>query len=145
LTSFCLTKNSSNEASDKGVNMEVQKLTDLKAMLVAASNKVSELDAQQAASISALDQLIAEVGAEVPPVSDKIYSQADLDAAVAAAILPLQAEINTLKEQIVALTASTEAAVAAAIAGYKAEIALKYAEMQVAETQAETGFAELLK
>jgi hypothetical protein len=125
--------------------MEVQKLTDLKAMLVAASNKVSELDAQQAASISALDQLIAEVGAEVPPVSDKIYSQADLDAAVAAAILPLQAEINTLKEQIVALTASTEAAVAAAIAGYKAEIALKYAEMQVAETQAETGFAELLK
>jgi hypothetical protein len=125
--------------------MEVQKLTDLKAMLVAASNKVSELDAQQAASISALDQLIAEVGVEVPPVSDKIYSQADLDAAVAAAILPLQAEINTLKEQIVALTASTEAAVAAAIAGYKAELAAKYAEMQVIETASETGFAELLK
>jgi L-lactate utilization protein LutC len=121
----------------------------LQEMLKALSNSVSGFDAQIAAMQSAVDAIVEAVkepgdGTVVTP-SDKIYTQVDLDSAVNAAVLPLQAEIDQLKGQISEVNAGVDERVAKGFADLKAQLAAAYAEKQVVETQAETGFAELLK
>ena len=135
---------------------------DIIALLQGLALKIEELglalaDAQAAGdSIAkeAYDKGFADGVASVPPPTDDVtpFSQADLDAAVLAAVEPLQAqvsamqsEMDALKLQVEELQMGIEAAKVDAVAKFKVELAAKYAEMQVVEQAAETGFAELLK
>ena len=95
-------------------------------LLTALSSSITALQAQlvdaQAAAKSQYDAGFAAGAASVPvtPPSDKIYSQADLDAAVAAAVAPLQAQVSALQAQVDALPQQIADAVAAAKAELKA-------------------------
>lgn len=77
----------------------------------------------------------------VPPASDKIYSEEELQAKVAEAVAPLQKKI----EELEVVVAGVDQKIADALAAFKAELLAKYNEFQVAETAAEVGFADLLK
>lgn len=106
---------------------EVQKLVELLALI--ESEKQAACDEGYASGMAASSG------------SDKLYSQAELDAKIQDAILPLQEEINILKSQSI----DVEAVIFEAKSELKAELLAKYEEQQVAESQAETGFLELLK
>ena len=140
----------------KGVSM------DIIALLQGLALKIEELKVALADSQAAADSIAAEAYAKgfadgvasVPPPVDDVtpFSQADLDAAVLAAVEPLQAQVSAmqgemeaLKLQVEELQMGIEAAKVEAVASFKAELAVKYAELQVVEQAAETGFAELLK
>ena len=80
--------------------------------------------------------------------SDKLYSDAELNAELA----PLKAKIAELEvkeQQLLVKLAEAESSVpgkvSEALAAFKAELLVKYAEKQVVESAAETGFADLLK
>jgi hypothetical protein len=134
---------------------------DIIALLQGLALKIEELsvalsDAQAAGdSIAkeAYDKGFADgVASLPPPVSDKIYSQEELDAAVAGAVGPLQeqvsamqAELESLKVQVSDLQAGLEDAKIEAVAAFKSELLAKYEEQQVVESTSETGFADLLK
>ena len=81
--------------------------------------------------------------------SEKVYSQAELDAAVVVAvekaILPYQNEVELFRVQLEDLKANLEAKVQAAVLVFKAELLAKYEAAQAAEAGAEEGFKELLK
>ena len=77
----------------------------------------------------------------VPPASDKIYSEEELQAKIKEALFPLEEKITSLEAEISLLPEKIEEGVAA----FKAELLAKYNELQVAETAAEVGFGELLK
>ena len=102
---------------------------------------VSELDLDlKAAEDKGFDLGLAQAGI---PATDKIYTEADLQAEKAI----LQAIIDAGVEKIAALevkVAELEAAQDFKVAQFKAQLKSKYEELQVIETQAETGFAELL-
>lgn len=76
---------------------------------------------------------------EIQPQLDQLTS--DLAAA--------KAEIDVLKAELEAIKADVQNQVAlgvdAGIAAFKAAVKAKYEEMQVVESQAETGFADFLK
>lgn len=90
--------------------------------------------------------------------SEKIYTQAemdqvkaDADAALEALRLEVEADrasfqeqISSLNQQLADLDASIPGKVADAVAAFKSELKAKYDEMQVVETEAETGFGSLL-
>lgn len=84
----------------------------------------------------------------IPPVSDKIFSQAEADALVAAAVAPLEARVVELEAKVTELSADigsqVAAGVAAAMVDFKASLLAKYEEQQVAESESETGFKSLL-
>lgn len=80
------------------------------------------------------------VASVVIPV-DKIYSEEELQAKIAEAVAPLQKKI----EELEAVVAGVDQKIADGVALFKAELLAKYEELQVAETAAEVGFAELLK
>lgn len=75
---------------------------------------------------------------------DKIYTEADYQAAV----VPLQAKIAELELAVKAsdesLPGKIEVAVAGALAAFKVELAQAYDAQQVAESEGETGFKSLL-
>jgi hypothetical protein len=102
-----------------------------------------------AASIAkeAYDKGFAEGVASVPPVPEDVtpFTQADIDAAVALAVEPLNLEIASLKMEMDALKVQLEEGAEKAIAGFKAELLAKYEAQQVAETEGETGFMAFLK
>lgn len=76
---------------------------------------------------------------------DKLYSQAELDAKIQDAVLPLNEQVKVLAESVESLKLEVESGKVEAVASFKAELAAKYNDLQVAETVAETGFGELLK
>lgn len=96
------------------------------------------LDAEKKASY---DKGFADGVASVNPSSDKIYSQAELDAKLAEALLPLQLKIEELEKKVTELEIAQDAKVNA----FKAELLAKYEAQQVAESEGETGFKDLLK
>ena len=135
---------------------------DIIALLQGLASKIAELqvalqDAQAAGdSIAkeAYDKGFADgVASQPPPVDDVTpFSQADIDAAVLAAVEPLQSqvsamqsEMDALKLQVEELQLGIEAAKSEAVSSFKAELLAKYEEQQVAESQGETGFGDLLK
>lgn len=81
----------------------------------------------------------------IPPVSDKLYSQVELEAKIAEALLPLQTQIAELQAQVEAVPAQIEQAKVEAVAQFKMEFLEKYKAAQVAESQIENSIEELLK
>lgn len=79
------------------------------------------------------------------PKSDKLYSQVEAEAMVAAAVEPLKLEVSDLLGKIEALNGAIEPQVQAAVAAMKADLLAKYEASQVAESTVETGFKDLLK
>ena len=76
---------------------------------------------------------------------DKVFTQADVEQMVADALAPLKLEIEALKMEIEKLKMEGDEKVLAAVNAFKTDLLAKYEEMQVIETQAETGFKDLLK
>lgn len=126
-------------------------ITELQAKLAEAETALAE--AKQAS----YDEGFAAGAASAQ--SDKIYSQADLDAAVASAIAPLEAanadlmvqldgvkaNVAALEAQLAELTSGLEAKVSEAVAAFKAELLAKYQEAQAQETEIEKTIEDLLK
>lgn len=97
--------------------------------------------ALEVAKRASYDEGFAAGVASVGGNPDVKFTQADLDAAVASAVAPLNEQIAALQAQVDGIPA----VVADAIAAFKAELAQKYADQQVVESASETGFADLLK
>lgn len=129
-------------------------LVKLMSLVAAAKEALSAVEIEaMAAQVAMPEELAAEKQASYDEGfaagaasvgSDKIYSQAEVDAMLA----PLQAELDGVKAELEALKldidAKIEAAKADAVAALKAELKAKYDEQQVAEAQGETGFGALL-
>lgn len=111
----------------------------------AKADGVLEGKASRDAEVASLMAEIEALKAAVPPVSDKIFSQAELDAAVAGAVEPLKSQVVALQAEIEALKADVEAKIAQAVVDVKAALLAAYDESQVVESKIETGFADLLK
>lgn len=90
--------------------------------------------------VNALKARIAELEAQVPPVGDKIYSQAEVDAMLA----PLNQKISELQATVDAFPGVIEQKVNEAIAAFKAELRDKYMAQQTLESDSESGFMNLL-
>lgn len=128
--------------------MDILKLlTDLAATIEALKSQL--VDAQ-----AAVDQVAKEsydkgfadgVASVVVPPSDKIYSQAEADALVEAAVAPLKEQVSLLQAQVDGIPAQIEAAVSEAVAKLKADLKAAYDAAQAAEGEAESKFDELLK
>ncbi len=72
---------------------------------------------------------------------DKIYSQAEVDLMIA----PLNEKIASLEAEVQAIKDSIEGLKVEAVNAFKLEIKAKYDEAQVAESQLESSFSDLLK
>ena len=74
---------------------------------------------------------------------EKIYSQAELDAKIAEAVAPLNVKIAELDAKVAELSAALVAE-AGKLVAFKADLLAKYEAQQVAESEGETGFKNLL-
>lgn len=120
----------------------VKLLQDLATSIAALTSQLA--DAQAAADASAkmaYDKGFADGVASVPPVTDKIYSQAELDAAVAGAVQPLIDQVAMLNDQVAAMQGQIDQKVAEAVAALKADLLVK---MQALDADA-AALEELLK
>ena len=118
-------------------------LSDLGAAITDLQN---QLEAAKALAVTEYDRGFAKgVKSTQGEASDKIYSQAELDAKLEEAIDAVSAEIESLKAELEATKASVEPKIEEAIKAFKADLLAKYEEQQVAESESETGFAALLK
>jgi len=123
---------------------------DILAQLQALVGLINELQAKLVDAEAALNESVkvaydkgfADGVASVPPVvSEKIYTQEELDAKIQEALLPLQAKVAELE----VVVSGIDQKIADGVAMVKSELLIKYNELQVAETAAEVGFADLLK
>ncbi len=121
----------------------VEQLVALIAALAELQEKLSDAQiALEVATKEAYDKGFVDGVASVPVVgAEKIYSEEELQVKIQEALLPLNEKIATLEVEI----ALVPEKIAAGVALMKAELLAKYEELQVAETAAEVGFAELLK
>lgn len=104
--------------------------------------KIEEMRAQFSVEQKAkYDEGFAAGVGSVSSGNPKIYSQEELDAVV----IPMREQIAALQVEVDSIPSKIEAAKSESIAAFKAELLAKYEEKQVVESQAETGFAELLK
>lgn len=122
----------------------------LKATITDLQLKLADTDAAIVeAKKAAYDEgFAAGVASVVIPPSDKIFSQEELDAAVMAAVAPVQASLDEALVKIADLETKVgeiDMKVAEAVAAMKADLLVKYEEQQVAESVGEVGFADLLK
>ncbi len=108
---------------------------------------ISGLQAQLADAQAAVDQVSKEAyakgfsdGVASVPVSDKIFSQADMDAA----LKPLQDQVASLQAQVDGVPSQIESAVAEAVAAVKAELKAAWDAEQASEGEAESKFGDLL-
>lgn len=122
----------------------------LKAQVVALETSQAEKLAQVAKD--EYDKGFAAGVASVIPGVDKLYSQAELDAAVVAAVdvvkvelEAVKAEAQAVKLELESLKAGLPQQLAAAKAEVKAEILAKYQAAQEAESQVEKQLEEELK
>lgn len=118
-------------------------LAQVQALLAQASSVADAIAAEKKVSYDeGFAAGVASVGG-VP--SDKIYSQAELDAKIQEAVSSINAELVAVKADLESLKAQIDSKIAESIGLFKAELLAKYNEKQVVEQQAETGFADLLK
>lgn len=123
-------------------------LQDLVLNVAALQTQLADAEAALAAAKQlSYDEGFAAGVASVPPVEpgDKIYSQAELDAAVVAAKEEVQAQLAVVQAELDALKLEVDSKIATAVAAMKAELLAAYEAQQVAESEGETGFAGLLK
>ena len=132
-------------------------LTAILAAIEALKAQVVALEASQAEKLAQVakeeyDKGFAAGVASVIPGVDKLYSQAELDAAVAAAVDVVKAELDVVKAEAAAvklelesLKAGLPAQLAAAKAEVKAEILAKYQDAQAKEAEVEKALEEELK
>lgn len=106
------------------------------AALAALNQQVIELQASAAAKEQAKYDEGYAAGLLAGSAGGKIYSQEEADALIAAAVNPLKDEIAALKLEVDALKA--------AHLQFKADLKAAYEAQQVAETEGETGFKNLL-
>lgn len=143
-----------NEKSNIGGNMDLvailAAIEALKAQVVALEQAQAEKLAQVAKE--EYDKGFAAGVASVVPGVDKIYSQADLDQAVASAVALVQVELEAVKAEAQAVKVELEALklglpqqLAQAKAELKAELLAKYQAAQEAESQLEKALEEELK
>lgn len=119
--------------------MDFTALQTLLASLVALQQQAVDAQAlvEQAYQKGFVDGVVS-----VPPiVSEKIYTQEELDAKIQEALLPLNEKVAALEAEI----ALVPEKIVAGVALIKAELLAKYEELQVAESAGEVGFLELLK
>lgn len=105
------------------------------------------IDAQNALNIevkNAYDKGFADGVASMGGEGDAIYTQAELDAAVAGAVAPLNEQIAALNLQMVALQESIQPKIDEALVLFKASLLAQYEAQQVVESDSETGFKNLL-
>lgn len=130
------------EAKDAVAKIESKKVADV----LEVDSMVIALEVElKAAEDKGFDLGLAQ--AQVQP-TDKIYTEADLQAEKELVAAPLKAEKAVLEAKLVELQASVDKMpelVKKAVADMKAALLAKYEEAQVAETNAETGFKDLLK
>lgn len=131
-------------------------LTAILAAIEALKAQVVSLELAQAEKLAQVakeeyDKGFAAGAASVVPGVDKIYSQADLDQAVAAAVALVKAELEAVKAEAQAVKLELEALKAglpqqleAAKAEVKAEVLAKYKAAQEAESQLEKALEEEL-
>lgn len=137
--------------TNKGAIMDIFALFEqLKATITDLQLKLADTDAAIVeAKKAAYDEgFAAGVASVVIPPSDKIFSQEELDAAVMAAVAPVQASLDEALVKIADLETKVgeiDMKVAEAVAAMKADLLVKYEEQQVAESVGEVGFADLLK
>jgi uncharacterized small protein (DUF1192 family) len=111
----------------------VKLLNDLVANIAALQAQL--VDAQASADALAKQKydegFAAGVASVPPPVSDKIFSQAELDAAVAGAVEPLKSQIAGLQAELDQVKAGIDAKVAEAVAAVKAEFLAKLKNAEI--------------
>lgn len=78
----------------------------------------------------------ASIDVPATPVGEKIYSQEEFDQLVE----PMRSKLVELQAQVDAIPAK----IAEEVSSFKASLLKQYEELQVIETQAETGFKDLL-
>lgn len=132
-------------------------LTAILAAIEALKAQVVSLEQTQAEKLAQVakeeyDKGFAAGVASVIPGVDKLYSQADLDAAVTAAVDVVKAEMEAVKAEAAAvklelesLKAGLPAQLAAAKAEVKAEILAKYQEAQAKEAEVEKALEQDLQ
>lgn len=89
------------------------------------------------------DEAMAQAGSGGS--SDKIYSEAEMNQIIADTKAPLEAQVQQIQAALDSVPASIEEAKVQAKAEVKAELKAAYDAQQVAESQGETGFGDLLK
>ena len=127
-----------------GVNMDlVVLLNSLVANIAALQAQL--VDAQASADALAKAKYDEGFAAGVASVGggEKIYSQAELDAKIAEAVAPLNVKIAELDAKVAELSAALVAE-AGKLVAFKADLLAKYEAQQVAESEGETGFKNLL-
>lgn len=101
-----------------------QLLQETTAHIVALKEKCAEVETKLADAAVAADELAKakfdegfKAGIEsVAAPTDKVYTQADLDAKIAEALAPVQAELEAVKAELAAVKAEVEAKIDAALA-----------------------------
>jgi hypothetical protein len=115
----------------------------LKVLADTASTLVTQVAEVQAQASAPVPDTAGSTDGSLPTGSGKIYSQTEVDQIVASTVQPLQDQISALQDENTKLKADVQPHIDAAIAAFKAEAKAKYEAQQVAETQGETGFAEV--
>ena len=149
---------------EEGVRSRDQEVAD---MIASNESAMAEVVAQHAAAMAEAEAAKIAFGeseytrgftAGVDSDGEKIYTQADMDAAkaesdakleelrvaVEAERVSFQEQINALSQQLSDLDASIPGKIADAVAEFKAVLKAEYANQQVAESEGETGFGSLL-
>ena len=126
------------------LNGLVANIAALQAQLVDAQASADALAKAKLDEGFALGFEAGKASVVIPP-SDKIYSQLEVDQKISEAIIPLQEQIIVLQAKVDGFPLVLDQEKAAAVLAFKAELLVKYEEKQVVESQAETGFADLLK
>lgn len=123
----------------------LQLFAELKAKLDALSVQLA--DAQAAADQIAkesYDKGFLDGVASVPPNGDKLYTQAEADALVLAAVAPLTEQVAVLQVQVDGIPALIASEVAKAKEELKALMMAAYDEAQAAEGSLESGLKDKL-
>lgn len=133
----------------------VKMIGDLVATIAALKSQLEMLEKQSVDAKLELDKVAKEsydkgfadgvASVPPPPISDKIYSQSEVDQIMKEACGPLEEKVAGLEKELDLVKANIQHQIDQAVNSMKAELLEKYEAMLVVEKQAETGFADLLK
>lgn len=121
-------------------------LSETKAALEGLALQAADAQAQlEAVAQAKYDEgFAAGVASVVVPAPTGDKTQEDIDKAVLEATTPLLGEIEALKSRVAELEVAMETKALEAVAAFKATLLAAYDAQQVAESEQETGFKNLL-